>query len=141
MDRKDFTFERVMIIDDTQIDRYLASYAMKKNHFTKEIIECDMATKALEYLEANKNDPEKIPQVILLDIRMPEMDGFEFLERISSLPQFTDNSCYIIMLSSSLSRADHERADSNPIVKKFINKPLKNENLEQIKELFLTTRA
>jgi len=137
MDTQNFTFERVMIVDDTKIDRYIASHVMKKNGFAKEVIEFDMATKAIDFLEANQHLPEKLPQIIVLDVRMPEMDGFQFLERLSLLPQSIKQSCCVIMLSSSLDPHDHERAENNPVVKKFVNKPLNKANLDDIKTLYL----
>ena len=136
MSTQEFIFDRVMIVDDTKIDRYVASYVMKKNQFVKEVLEFDMATKAIEYLEANRNNPEVLPQVILLDICMPEMNGFQFLEKLATLPECVKQSCCIIMLSSSLASKDHELAESNPVVKKFINKPLDKENLQEIKVLY-----
>ena len=131
-----FQFKRVMIVDDTKIDRYVASHVLKKNQFAKEVMEFDMATKAIDYIEQNQDKSELLPEVILLDIRMPEMDGFQFLERLALLPQSLKQSCCIVMLSSSLSPFDHERAESNPVVKKFLNKPLKKENIEEIIALY-----
>ncbi len=141
MGAQNSTFKRVMIVDDTKIDRYLAAYVMQKNNFAVEIIEYDMAAKALDFFQTNKDNPEVFPEIIILDIRMPQMDGFEFLERISLLPEFINNSCCIVMLSSSLSPADHDRANNNPIVKKFINKPLDKDNLKEIKELYQNSRS
>jgi CheY-like chemotaxis protein len=141
MELQNFTFKRVMIIDDTQIDRYLAAFVMKKNNFAGEIMEFDMAVKALDFLRAHQHLPEKFPEIILLDIRMPYMDGFEFLEQLSLMPQYIANSCCIIMLSSSLSPSDHQRADDNPVVKKFLNKPLNKDNLSEIKELYVNSRV
>lgn len=136
MNKELFMFERIMIIDDTKIDRYLASFIIKKYHFAKEILEYDMATNAIEFLEQNQNNSEKLPQVILLDIRMPEMDGFQFLERLALLPQSVKQCCCIIMISSSLDPNDLNRAENNPIVKKFINKPLSEAKLQEIQELY-----
>jgi len=136
METGKFTFDRVMVIDDTPQDRYIASFVIKKFNFCREVMEFDMAAKAIKFLEENQSDIEKLPQVILLDIRMPQMDGFEFIDRLALLPQSIKNSCCIIMVSSSLDPSDHERAKNNPVVKKFLNKPLNKSNLEEITRLF-----
>ena len=139
MDINEFQFKRVMIVDDTKIDRYVASHVLKKNKFAGEIIEFDMATKAISYLEQKQSEPELLPEIILLDVRMPEMDGFQFLEQLSLLPQSLKQSCCIVMLSSSLDPYDHDRAEKSPVVKKFLNKPLQKENFEEIISLYKTS--
>jgi CheY-like chemotaxis protein len=131
-----FTFERVMIVDDNEVDRYTASYIMKKHRFAKEVLEFDMATKAIEYLDKHQHAPELLPEIILLDINMPTMDGFQFLEQLSKLHLVRKLSCCIIMLSSSLNPADHSRAEASPVIKQFLNKPLKKSDLEGIAKFY-----
>jgi CheY-like chemotaxis protein len=141
MDSTSYAFERVMIVDDTKIDRFIVSRAMTKYNFAREITEFDMATNAIKFIEENQDKPEILPQIIILDVRMPEMDGFQFLERLSTNPQALKHSCCIVMLSSSLDPADHDRAENNPVVKKFMNKPLRKENLEEIAALYHSSRT
>jgi CheY-like chemotaxis protein len=136
MDSTSYAFDRVMIVDDTKIDRFIVSRAMIKYNFARDIKEFDMATTAIKFIEENQDNPEILPQIIILDVRMPEMDGFQFLERLSKNPQALKHSCCIVMLSSSLDPADHERAENNPVVKKFMNKPLRKENLDEITALY-----
>ncbi len=124
-------FNTVMIIDDTQIDRYVASFIIRKLNIAQNIVEFDMATKAIDYLIEYKNLPEKLPGLILLDIRMPEMDGFQFLDSVDKIPGVAD-SVNVVMLTSSLDPDDINRSKKSKLVKTFINKPLNAEKLESI---------
>lgn len=136
MHQENYTFERVMIVDDSEVDRYTASYVMKKNFFAKEILEFNMATKAIDYLEQNQHNQELLPAIIILDINMPCMDGFEFMERLSQLQYCIKQSCCIIMLSTSLNPKDHKRAEENPVIKQFFNKPLTKAALVGISKFY-----
>ena len=136
MNHHHYSFENAMIVDDNEVDRYTASYVMKKNFFARQVLEFNMATKAIAYLEEHQDSPHLLPEIILLDINMPAMDGFQFMERLSGLPICLKQSCCCIMLSTSLNPADHERAEANPIIKQFLNKPLKKVDLEVISRFY-----
>src|SRR5438093_802121 len=124
-------YKTVMVIDDTQVDRYIAERNIIKYGFAEKVICMDSANTALKYLEGVLNE-EELPQYIFLDIRMPEVDGFGFLEKYALLPPPVKQNCIVMMLSTSLNPGDHERAKNNQYVKRFLNKPLTKEKLETI---------
>ena len=88
---------------------------------------------AKETLDFLKNaSQEELPEVIFLDIIMPGMDGFQFLDEFEKLGETITKKCKIILLSTSDSFKDLNRANKNRLVKKFLNKPLTIEMLSAI---------
>lgn len=123
-------YETVMLIDDNPLDNYVNKNLAEKDHFARNIQVHEKAQTALNFLmsasEAN------LPDIIFLDINMPEMDGFEFLENFANLPDQVIKKSRIIMLSTSESFKDLNRANKNRFVCKFLNKPLTDEVLTAI---------
>lgn len=117
----------VLIIDDNKVDRYIFSRQLKKigiNH----IFEEDDGSSALDFLEhyeenALKHNGKFPPVIIFLDINMPILNGFEFLEQFAELRgKLALDSCTIMMFSSSERPEDKERAFSFDFVKDFLTK-------------------
>lgn len=129
---KTFNYKLVMIIDDSKIDRLLVELNIKRYDFAAEIISKESAKSALQYLALSANSPERIPEIIFLDIRMPEIDGFGFLSEYEKLPDSITQNCIIMMLSSSLDPEDIDRAGKNRFVKRFVNKPINGQKLQDI---------
>jgi CheY-like chemotaxis protein len=129
-----FQYKLVMIIDDSKIDRLLVELNIKRYGFAEEIISKESAKSALQYLMSSANCPEKLPELIFLDIRMPEIDGFGFLFEYEKLPDSIKKNCIIMMLSSSLDPEDLDRAEKNRFVKRFVNKPINGQKLQDILE-------
>ena len=113
-------FKKVMLIDDNEIDLKINSKIISLANLFDEIILCQSGEEGLDYLTKYINQPEKLPDFILLDIQMPEMDGFEFLEEYKQLP----TKCPVAMLSSTLDFGDIKRAEANAYVVKLLKKPL-----------------
>jgi CheY-like chemotaxis protein len=114
----------VMLIDDNFIDLKINEKIIKITNSFEKIIVCMSGAEALTYLKNNIGNEVELPSFILLDIQMPEMNGFEFLEQYKKLSRLFTDKCKIAMLSSTLDFSDIQRAEANPFVVKLLKKPL-----------------
>jgi len=130
-----FRFKQVMIIDDDDVCRFLIERMFGKHHFAQEVISCGSAVDALKYLSVLRPKPS-FPEIIFLDINMPEMDGFEFLEEFDRLNGAIEIHSPIIMLTSSENPEDLKRAQENKYVSAYFTKPLTDQKLESISTTF-----
>jgi CheY-like chemotaxis protein len=122
-------YNKIMIIDDNDIDNYITSTLIKNNNFTNDLLEFDSGLKAIEYLEKNKNNDQELPDLILLDIYMPLMDGFEFLHFFEKIDPAITKKCRICIVSSSIDDNDIVKARLDKNIYTFISKPLTAELL------------
>ncbi len=129
-------YRKVLVIDDTDMDLLVAKMAMTRYAFAEEIVLKKSAMSGLEYLKSFESQPDLLPQLIFLDINMPELSGFDFLDIYENLPETIQRNCIIMMLSTSLVEEDHKKATDNAFVSKFVNKPLDKSKLENIKTEF-----
>jgi CheY-like chemotaxis protein len=125
----EYKYPKVMVIDDNEIDLYIAEMVMKHSKFAEQIICMKSGKEALDYLRPLLSSPEEIPSFIFLDINMPEMTGFEFLDEYQHLPEHIRSKCIIMMLTTSLNEDDRLQAESNEFVRRFLNKPLDKDKL------------
>ena len=120
----------IMIIDDNRIDVFIHNELIKQINIASNILEYSFATQALKFLEENELD--QWPNLILLDIHMPIMNGFDFLEKYELLPESKRNKCHIIIVSSSLDTGDKTKSVENPHVLELIEKPMNTDKLKNI---------
>src|SRR5437762_5643958 len=99
-------YKKVLLIDDNEIDNFINKKLLLKTQFAEDIVDKTTAMAALEYLQSNSSSPENLPDVIFLDIMMPIMDGFGFLDEYDKLPDAVKSKIRIIMLSSTESFKD-----------------------------------
>ncbi len=118
-----------MLIDDSEIDNLVNKHILSKSELANEIQIFSLAQEALDFF-AN-SDENKYPELILLDINMPIMNGFVFLQEYSKLLGDRTNKIDIFMLSSSVDPNDIRKSEDYSFVKGFISKPLSLEHLSK----------
>tara|TARA_R110002050_G_scaffold16719_1_gene50448 strand:+ start:99794 stop:100192 length:399 start_codon:yes stop_codon:yes gene_type:complete len=117
--------KKILLIDDSDIDNFINKSVLQKANIADEIIIETSAKDALTYLKNVMDDESNsFPDVIFLDIKMPVMDGFEFLDEYVHFPEHAKSKCIIFMLSSSIDPRDAERAKQVKEVKSYFTKPL-----------------
>jgi CheY-like chemotaxis protein len=122
----------IMLVDDNETDNFIHKRIIELSGFARNIIIKNSGKSALEYLENNSEQPEKLPDVIFLDINMPIVDGFVFLFEFENFSDVVKNKSKIVILSSSDSKRDIDRIVDNEYVIHFITKPLSEEALESL---------
>ncbi|MFD0964221.1 response regulator [Pseudofulvibacter geojedonensis] len=124
--------ERIMLVDDDHTTNFYNEIMLKQNNVSKDIIIFQSGKEALEYLDTGN---EKV-DLILLDINMPIMNGWQFLEQFNQLDEKKREAIIIVMLTSSINSDDRKRTEAFQSVKKFINKPLNKHSINEVLEVF-----
>ena len=114
----------IIIIDDNPIDTFIHTKALELGGYRGRIQAFRSAEKALEYLQSISTAALEPDSFILLDIRIPAMNGFEFLDAFNRLEKAVVESFPVFLLSSSLDFEDQVRAEQYANVAGFIGKPL-----------------
>ena len=128
----------VLLVDDDEPTNFLNKMVLEDINCAEKIMVADSGENALDYLEKAEgpNGDLSSPDLIFLDINMPAMNGWEFLERYSGLDKQHKANVVIVMLTTSLNPDDCAKANSLPDVSGFETKPLTSEKLQSILEKY-----
>ncbi len=122
------------IVDDDAIFHLTTKLLIQKQIHYREIRTFFNGKELIDFITESKNDPEVLPDIILLDLYMPIMDGWDFLEEYLPIRNDLPKKITIYIISSSVDSKDIERAKSISAVKKYIVKPLDRHGLLDIIE-------
>ncbi|MFA0961067.1 response regulator [Roseivirga sp. BDSF3-8] len=135
-DKNKAQYNAVMLIDDNEIDNLINQKMIEAADMTKNIYTHTGAKSAIEFLkniEKMEGVAEQVlPEIIFLDIDMPLMDGFQFLDEFDKMGDVTKSKCKIVMLTSSINPQDMNKSKKYNYVKKYINKPLTQDTLSKL---------
>lgn len=125
--------DSTVLIDDSDIDLFIQKRFLEVYQFSKQLTSYRSAEEALEKLNSART--QTAPDVIFLDLNMPNVDGFGFLEAFQALPNEVRSKSKIVVLTSSNSQEDKIQAFSYQNVVQFVTKPLKQSDIEDLKKL------
>lgn len=125
-------FKSILLVDDDEATNFLHSFYIKEWDFAENIYTAMNGQEALDFLKTNEEFRANKPSLILLDINMPIMNGFEFMEAYTDLEESMKASIVVVMLTSSLHHSDQKKASNLDDLKSFINKPLTKEQMENL---------
>jgi CheY-like chemotaxis protein len=124
-------FNSILLIEDDPISNFISDSIIRRLNITDEIVIKGDGESALEFLEDCYLNKKSLPQLILLDINMPVMDGFEFLEKLDSLSYYNKYETILVVLSNILAERDVQIL--NHITElKYLCKPLNKEKLMEV---------
>jgi CheY-like chemotaxis protein len=134
-------FQKIMIVDDSKVDRFILRKSIEKVNLAEEIVETDSGIEALDLLTEAGIHHSQLPELIFLDINMPVIDGFEFLEAFSELSKKYINSCRVVMTCSLVDAREKQRAYQYNCVSGYYIKPLTEDILLHLMEQVRHTNA
>ncbi|HEY4650678.1 MAG TPA: response regulator [Pontibacter sp.] len=130
----------VLLIDDDETTNYINKLVVNRAAITEELLVALNGKEAIELITARcegTTSGQDLPQLIMLDINMPVIDGFGFLEAFNKLECLQDKSVVVAVLTTSLNPGDIERARQAGVTE-FLSKPLTRQMLDKLMETYFS---
>lgn len=121
----------ILIVDDEEIIIKLVRHLILKSQLHEDPKGFLSGMEALNYLSSLNQNP--VPQIVLLDINMPDLDGWDFLDLLVK-SNFSEH-VYVVIITSSINKSDKIKAEQYDIVAGYIEKPVSMKNMEEIRIL------
>ncbi|HTD99238.1 MAG TPA: response regulator [Mucilaginibacter sp.] len=124
--------KKILFIDDSPLDHFILKRILTKYKLPYEVTCTDNGQEVIGFLERHRTDKNSLPDIILLDIYMPRLNGWAFLDKMQLLYPKMAKQARIYILSSSINPTDIQHAKQYPFVSAFIFKPITKEVLEKL---------
>lgn len=124
--------KNIILVDDDEIMVYLTKRLVAKSDRVKLSQVFGNGRDVIDFLKENCNKPDLLPEVIFLDLFMPVMDGWEFLDEYAQLKPMLTKEIIIYIITSSVSPNDFKKAKNNKYVSDYVVKPMNKEQFSHI---------
>ena len=123
---------KLVFIDDDPIDHFLMKHILRGKNYFDTTTYTIYGSLVLDYIEEHKSDPEKLPDMIFVDLNMPLFSGWDFLKRMEQMQDEISKDIPVFVISSSLRPDDVATSSKYSFVQDFISKPVNSEEIERI---------
>jgi CheY-like chemotaxis protein len=128
----DYAYSHVMIIDDSEIDVLVSRRLMELTHFASHVTITSTAEEAVDFLKNEVTNAGHAPELILLDMHLPGMSGFDFIKLFKTLPDFIVDKTKIVVMSVYQKQEEIDKLFENKFIAGQLDKPLTQELLKKI---------
>ncbi|WP_421806604.1 response regulator [Flagellimonas sp.] len=122
----------VFVVDDDDIYQFTIKVTLRSIPAVQSTNTFSDGAEALEYIVVHQNEQDKLPDIIFLDINMPVMDGFQFMEEFVELLPSLQKSIKVYMVSSSMDPKDIKKAKRFEEISDYLIKPLNSKDIKEI---------
>ncbi len=126
----------ILLVEDDDTTNFYNQFLIENLDLAEHVAVTSNGQEALEYLKLAGNGEATTPDLILLDINMPVMNGFEFIEEYENLPNDWKSKILVVMLTTSLHPNDVARAQEHPSIREYFFKPLLKDKLGALVEKY-----
>ncbi|MEM1220666.1 MAG: response regulator [Bacteroidota bacterium] len=126
----------IVLVDDDEPTNFIHKIIIEETNCCKEIIVCEDGRSALQTLQDRYTRNLTLPNIVFLDINMPGMNGWQFLDKYQVLDSMLRKEIVVVMLSTSKNPDDLRKANEHPSVASFCNKPLSEEMIFSLLERY-----
>jgi len=124
----------ILLVDDSDSDNFISNRVITKANVLEEVTITYGARQALDYLSKSNEGRYPCPEIIFLDINMPDMSGWDFLEEYIKLSEEMKADVIVWMLTTAQSTRDRDKAATYEVINTFTSKPLSKDKLMKIIE-------
>ena len=123
---------KLVFIDDDPIDHFLMKHILQGKNYFDTTTYTFYGSLVLDYIEEHRSEPEKLPDMIFVDLNMPQFSGWDFLERMERMQDGISKDIPVFVISSSLQPDDKVMSSKYPFVQDFVGKPVDVKEIERI---------